>query len=118
MIKKVKVPSKWISTLAIHPGGEHFLVGGYDRKVIWCVHHFFLLCVCVCAIVKFLLIIITEIVYTIFFLRFEMEYTNRPLTLRYHREAVRSAVYHRKYPLFATAADDGRVIVSHGTVYE
>lgn len=116
MIKKVKVPSKWISTIAIHPGGEHFLVGGYDRKVIWCVHHLFLFCVDLC--LRCPLIIITEIVYAIFFLRFEMEYTNRPLTLRYHREAVRSAVYHRKYPLFATAADDGRVIVSHGTVYE
>lgn len=52
MIKKVKVPSKWISTIAIHPGGEHFLVGGYDRKVIWCVHLLlFLFCVCAhCAV--------------------------------------------------------------------
>ncbi|KAK3872112.1 hypothetical protein Pcinc_022794 [Petrolisthes cinctipes] len=84
LLKKVKVPCKWISCLAIHPGGDHFLVGGYDRKVVW----------------------------------FEMEYTARPLMLRYHKEAVRSVVYHRKYPLFATASDEGRVIVSHGMVYD
>lgn len=73
-----------MSSIAIHPGGEHFLIGCYDRKLNW----------------------------------FEMECTRKPHLLRYHRKAVRSVAYHRKYPLFASAADEGRVIVSHGMVYK
>ncbi|KAG7174653.1 ribosome biogenesis protein BOP1 homolog [Homarus americanus] len=83
MLKKVQANSRWISSIAIHPGGEHFLIGGYDRKLNW----------------------------------FEMECTRRPHLLRYHRTAVRSVAFHRKYPLFASAADEGRVIISHGMVY-
>lgn len=26
---------KWISSLSIHPTGDHFLVGSYDKKVCW-----------------------------------------------------------------------------------
>jgi ribosome biogenesis protein ERB1 len=26
---------KWISSLDIHPSGDHFIVGGYDRKLCW-----------------------------------------------------------------------------------
>ncbi|ROT74343.1 putative ribosome biogenesis protein BOP1 [Penaeus vannamei] len=33
------------------------------------------------------------------------------------KEAVRKVAFHRKYPLFASASDDGRIIVSHGMVY-
>ena len=50
--------------------------------------------------------------------RFEMEYTRRPLILRYHHQSVRKVAYHRKYPLFASASDDGRVIIAHGMVYK
>lgn len=39
-------------------------------------------------------------------------------TMRYHKGAIRSACFHKKYPLFASASDDGRVIVSHGMVYD
>ncbi|XP_045597666.1 ribosome biogenesis protein bop1-A [Procambarus clarkii] len=83
ILKKVQANSRWISSIAIHPGGEHFLIGGYDRKLNW----------------------------------FEMECTRKPHLLRYHKAAVRSVAYHRKYPLFASASDEGRVIVSHGMVY-
>ncbi|KAK7071982.1 Ribosome biogenesis protein 1 [Halocaridina rubra] len=83
MTKKVQANCRWISSIAVHPGGEHFLIGGYDRKLNW----------------------------------FEMECTRRPHLLRYHKSAVRSVAYHRKYPLFASAADEGRVIVCHGMVY-
>lgn len=39
-------------------------------------------------------------------------------TMRYHKGAIRSACYHKKYPLFASGSDDGHVIVSHGMVYD
>ncbi|KAL1501047.1 hypothetical protein ABEB36_006449 [Hypothenemus hampei] len=34
-IKKLMTNSKWISTIAIHPGGDNLLVGTYDRKMLW-----------------------------------------------------------------------------------
>ena len=37
--------------------------------------------------------------------------------LRYHKNAVRSVAYHRRYPLFASCSDDNSIIVSHGMVY-
>lgn len=37
---------------------------------------------------------------------------------RHHKKAVRGVAYHRVYPLFASASDDGSVIVCHGTVYK
>lgn len=83
MTKKVQANCRWVSSIAVHPGGEHFLIGGYDRKMNW----------------------------------FEMECTRRPHALRYHKSAIRSVAFHRKYPLFASAADEGRVVVSHGMVY-
>ncbi|XP_014249300.1 ribosome biogenesis protein BOP1 homolog [Cimex lectularius] len=35
MMKKLITNSKWISHMAIHPGGDNLLVGTYDRKVLW-----------------------------------------------------------------------------------
>nr|NVI69937.1 putative ribosome biogenesis protein BOP1 homolog [Cucujiformia] len=35
LIKKLMTTSKWISTMAIHPGGDNLLVGTYDRKLLW-----------------------------------------------------------------------------------
>ncbi|XP_014273878.1 ribosome biogenesis protein BOP1 homolog [Halyomorpha halys] len=35
MVKKLMSNSKWISHMAIHPGGDNVLVGTYDRKVLW-----------------------------------------------------------------------------------
>ena len=26
---------RWISSLDVHPSGDHFIVGGYDRKLCW-----------------------------------------------------------------------------------
>lgn len=39
-------------------------------------------------------------------------------TIRYHKGAIRNVCFHKKYPLFASASDDGHVIVSHGMVYD
>nr|NVI69900.1 putative ribosome biogenesis protein BOP1 homolog [Cucujiformia] len=35
LIKKLITNSKWISTMAIHTGGDNLLVGTYDRKMLW-----------------------------------------------------------------------------------
>jgi len=35
LIKKMLCPAKWISSLDIHPGGDHLLIGSYDRRVCW-----------------------------------------------------------------------------------
>lgn len=37
--------------------------------------------------------------------------------LRFHKMAVRQVVYHKRYPLFASASDDGTIQVFHGMVY-
>nr|NVI69896.1 putative ribosome biogenesis protein BOP1 homolog [Cucujiformia] len=35
LVKKLLTNSKWISSMAIHPGGDNLLVGTYDRKMLW-----------------------------------------------------------------------------------
>lgn len=37
---------------------------------------------------------------------------------RHHKKALRGVAYHKHYPLFASGADDGSVIVCHGMVYK
>lgn len=49
---------------------------------------------------------------------FDLDLSTKPYKiLRHHKKAVRQVAYHRCYPLFASAADDGSVIVCHGAVY-
>jgi ribosome biogenesis protein ERB1 len=49
---------------------------------------------------------------------FDLDLSTKPYkTLRYHKKAIRSVAFHERYPLFASASDDGTVIVSHGMVY-
>ena len=35
MVKKLMSGCKWISSIDIHPSGDHVLVGSYDRRVVW-----------------------------------------------------------------------------------
>ncbi|KAJ1523942.1 hypothetical protein ONE63_010491 [Megalurothrips usitatus] len=35
MAKKLMTYAKWISSMAIHPGGDNLLVGTYDKKIMW-----------------------------------------------------------------------------------
>lgn len=35
MVQKLMSNSKWISSIAIHPGGDNILVGTYDKKLLW-----------------------------------------------------------------------------------
>jgi len=49
---------------------------------------------------------------------FDLDLSSKPYkTLRYHQQAIRSVAYHKRYPLFASCADDGNVQVFHGMVY-
>jgi ribosome biogenesis protein ERB1 len=49
---------------------------------------------------------------------FDMDLSNKPFkTLRYHKQAVRQVRYHRRYPLFCSASDDGKILIFHGMVY-
>nr|XP_033325599.1 ribosome biogenesis protein BOP1 homolog [Megalopta genalis] len=84
MIKKLLSNSQWISSMAIHPGGDNILVGTYDRKMLW----------------------------------FDLDLSTKPYqTLRLHGTGVRGVSFHKRYPLFASGADDRGLIVSHGMVY-
>jgi len=84
LTKKLMTGSKWISSLAVHPGGDNVLVGTFDKRVQW----------------------------------FDLDLSTSPYqVLRYHKNAVRSVAYHRRYPLFASCSDDNAIIVSHGMVY-
>ena len=35
LIKKLLTGCKWISSMDIHPSGDHILVGSYDRRIVW-----------------------------------------------------------------------------------
>ncbi|KAI7861707.1 NUC169 domain-containing protein [Spinellus fusiger] len=49
---------------------------------------------------------------------FDMDLSSRPYkSLRFHTKAVRQVAYHQRYPLFASASDDGTIQIFHGMVY-
>ncbi|XP_022342098.2 ribosome biogenesis protein bop1-A-like [Crassostrea virginica] len=82
--KKLMSNCKWVSSMAVHAGGDNLIIGSYDCRLSW----------------------------------FDLDLSTKPYqTLRHHKRAVRAVNYHRKYPLFASASDDGTVIVCHGMVY-
>ena len=35
LIKTLMPGIKWISSMSVHPSGDHMIVGGYDRKLCW-----------------------------------------------------------------------------------
>jgi ribosome biogenesis protein ERB1 len=39
-------------------------------------------------------------------------------TLRFHTKAIRSVIFHKKYPLFATCSDDSTIRVFHYEVFD
>ncbi|KAK2512476.1 Bop1 [Columba guinea] len=84
LTKKLMTNCKWVSSMAIHPGGDNIICGSYDSKLAW----------------------------------FDLDLSTRPYQLlRHHKKALRSVAFHKRYPLFASASDDGTVIVCHGMVY-
>lgn len=84
LMKKLMANCKWVSCIAVHPGGDNLIVGSYDCRLSW----------------------------------FDLDLSAKPYqTLRHHKKAIRQVAYHPCYPLFASASDDGTVIVCHGRVY-
>ena len=85
LIKKFTSTAQWISSISIHPKGDNFIVGTYDKRVLW----------------------------------FDMDMGTKPYkVLKYSDRAVRKVDFHNKYPLFASASDDGSVYIFHGMVYD
>ena len=35
MVNKYQAGAKWISSISIHPKGDNFILGTYDKKIIW-----------------------------------------------------------------------------------
>ena len=84
LIKRFRSGAKWISSLTVHPSGDHFVVGSYDKRVCW----------------------------------FDFDLGENPFkTLRYHSKAVRQVAFHPRYPLLASASDDGTIHLFHAQVY-
>uniref|UniRef100_A0A8C8BYP8 Ribosome biogenesis protein BOP1 n=1 Tax=Oncorhynchus tshawytscha TaxID=74940 RepID=A0A8C8BYP8_ONCTS len=84
LTKKLMTNCKWISSMAIHPGGDNLICGSYDCRLAW----------------------------------FDLDLSTKPYKmLRHHKKALRGVAYHKHYPLFASGADDGSVIICHGMVY-
>lgn len=84
MVKRLISGCRWISSMDVHPTGDHLIVGSLDRRMVW----------------------------------FDLDLSNTPYkTLKYHERALRSVGYHSKYPLMASASDDGAVHVFHSMVY-
>lgn len=49
----------------------------------------------------------------------DLDLANTPYkTLRYHDKAVRNVAFHKRLPLFSSAADDGTIHIFHDTVYD
>ena len=85
LVKKFSSTVQWISSISIHPKGDNFIVGTYDKRVLW----------------------------------FDMDMGSKPYkVLKYSDKAVRKVDFHPKYPLFASASDDGSVYIFHGMVYD
>lgn len=84
MMKKLLSNAKWISSMSIHPSGDHVLVGSYDRRLCW----------------------------------FDLDLASTPYkTLKYHEKAIRDVAYHPRYPLMASASDDGTMQIFHCKVF-
>ena len=103
---KMLIPGiRWISSMDVHPSGDHLIVGGYDRKLCW------------------FDLELSDKPYKI--LRYVTHVSARLATSslsyiypgRYHSRAIRSLHFHPSYPLFASSSDDGSIQVFHARVY-
>lgn len=97
--------SRWISSMDVHPSGDHIIVGGYDRKLCW------------------FDLELSDKPYKI--MRYGLRgstiansfLTSTGLLYRYHSRAIRSVQFHPTYPLFASSSDDGSIQIFHSRVY-
>ncbi|KZT26938.1 ribosome biogenesis protein ERB1 [Neolentinus lepideus HHB14362 ss-1] len=87
LLKTLMPGIKWISSMDVHPSGDHLIVGGYDRKLCW------------------------------FDLELSDKPYKNLRHVRYHTKAIRSLHFHPTYPLFASSSDDGTIQIFHARVY-
>jgi ribosome biogenesis protein ERB1 len=102
LIKTLIPGIKWISSMDVHPSGDHLIVGGYDRKLCW------------------FDLELSDKPYKILRCGFIMSHSTLHLihfALRYHSRAIRSLHFHPTYPLFASSSDDGSIQIFHSRVY-
>lgn len=84
MVKSLLPSCRYVSSMDIHPSGDHIAIGSFDRRLLW----------------------------------FDLDLGRTPYkTLKYHERAIRSVRFHKRYPLVASASDDGSVHVFHCMVY-
>ena len=84
LVKRLLSGCKWLSSIDVHPSGNHVIIGSYDRRVVW----------------------------------FDLDLSSTPYkTLKFHEKAVRDLCFHKRYPLMASASDDGTVHIFHSAVY-
>jgi ribosome biogenesis protein ERB1 len=104
MIKKLLSGCKWLSSIDIHPSGDHVILGSYDRRVVW-----------------FDLDLSSTPYKT-------LKYHEKAIrSVQYHRYIVKCVLqllrsnlcisHFRRYPLMASSSDDGSIHVFHATVY-
>lgn len=109
MLKTLMAGMKWISSMDVHPMGDHLIVGGYDRKLCW-----------------FDLELSDKPYKVLRYGHFDIIKQPRTrclttpppsLPCRYHSRAIRSVHFHPTYPLFASSSDDGSIQIFHARVY-
>lgn len=84
MVKRLVSGCRHISSIDVHPSGDHVVIGSLDRRLAW----------------------------------FDLDLSSTPYkTLKYHERALRAVGFHPRYPLMASASDDGTVHVFHSMVY-
>jgi ribosome biogenesis protein ERB1 len=105
LLKMLTPGIRWISSMDVHPSGDHLIVGGYDRKLCW------------------FDLELSEKPYKILRYAMLVPYTHYAQLIfhvhliRYHSRAIRSLHYHPSYPLFASSSDDGSIQIFHARVY-
>lgn len=103
LVKTLQPGIRWISSMDVHPTGDHLIVGGYDRKLCW------------------FDLELSEKPYKVMkcvaMLCFSFTVTLTPVSYRYHSRAIRSLAFHPTYPLFASSSDDGSIQIFHARVY-
>ena len=137
LAKKLVCGSGVITSMAVHPTGDHIIMGSEDKRLRWamrpmrprnslpaCLHwpawqskH-----------VRGHTILPSRLPAHTHRLPhsippcvcswFDLDLSAKPYrSLRYHQYAVRGAAFHRSYPLFASSSDDATVHIFHGMVY-
>lgn len=127
--KKLLTGVKWVSSMDVHPGGDNIIIGSYDRRLCWfdldlsTKPYKTLRCV-LCAYARLSIWWVSRDTgewdkdgNMQLFAAAVSFWSFGATRGRYHDKALRAVAYHARYPLFASASDDGSVHVFHGRVF-